>query len=125
MAKTYKLTESQIPERRSQSLYADIVNEFIAQGAESMQVTIEGLKPATLRAGLRRALKGHGGVKMAQMGVGTYLVRQVKEYQPSPPRVSLVWHRQRGPGTRRVRATALQQARPGLRRQPEEDSAHR
>ena len=59
MAKTYKLTASDVPERRTQSLYADIVADFIAQGAESMQVTIEGMKPATLRAGLRRALKGN------------------------------------------------------------------
>jgi hypothetical protein len=58
MAKTYRLTESQIPERRSRSLYADIVADFIAQGADTMQVTIEGMKPTTLRAGLRRALKG-------------------------------------------------------------------
>lgn len=76
MAKTYKLTESQIPERRTQSLYADIVADFIAQGAESMQVTIEGMKPATLRAGLRRALKGSEGVKMAQRGEETYLIRK-------------------------------------------------
>ena len=68
-------------ERRSQSLYADIVADFIAQGAESMQVTIEGMKPATLRAGLRRALKGREGegVKLAQRGEETYLVRQVRE----------------------------------------------
>ena len=75
MAKTYKLTPSAVPERRTQSLYADIVDDFIAQGAESMQVNIEGMKPATLRAGLRRALKGNEGVKMAQRGEGTFLVR--------------------------------------------------
>lgn len=75
MAKSYKLTESQIPERRSQSLYADIVADFIAQGVETMRVTIEGMKPATVRAGLRRALKGNGDVKMAQRGEETYLVR--------------------------------------------------
>jgi hypothetical protein len=40
MAETYNLTESQIPERRSQSLYADIVADFLVQGAESMQVQI-------------------------------------------------------------------------------------
>ena len=59
MAKTYKLTESPIPERRTESLYADVIADFIAQGAESMQVSMEGMKPATLRAGLRRALKGN------------------------------------------------------------------
>jgi hypothetical protein len=41
-----------------------------------MQVTIEGMKPATLRAGLRRALKGNEEVKMAQRGERTYLVRE-------------------------------------------------
>ena len=35
MAKTYTPTESQIPERNTQSLYGDIVADFIAQGAES------------------------------------------------------------------------------------------
>jgi hypothetical protein len=81
MVKTYKLTESQIPERRSQSVYADIVTDFIAQGAESVEVTIEGMKPATLRGGLRRALKGREGegVRMAQRGEKTYLVRQTTE----------------------------------------------
>jgi hypothetical protein len=42
-----------------------------------MKVTIEGMKPATLRAGLRRALKGKEaeGVKLAQRGEDTFLVR--------------------------------------------------
>lgn len=76
MAKSYKLTESEIPERRSQRLYADIVADFIVQGAESMLVNIEGMKPATLRAGLRRALKGREDVRMAQRGEETYLLRE-------------------------------------------------
>ena len=78
MAQTYKLTESQIPERRAQSLYAEIVADFVAQGAESMQASIEGMKPATLRAGLRRALKGNQDVKMAQRGEETFLVLQAE-----------------------------------------------
>lgn len=49
--------------------------DFIAQGAESVQIAIEGMKPATLRAGLRRALKGNEDVKMAQRGNETCLVR--------------------------------------------------
>ena len=57
MAKTYKLTESKVPTRRTQSAYADIVADFLTQGAESMQITIEGMKPATLRAGLRKAIE--------------------------------------------------------------------
>lgn len=81
MAKDYKLTESEVPERRTQSLYAEIVADFIAQGTESMQITIEGMKPATLRAGLRRALKGeeNEGVRLAQRGEDTYLLRQETE----------------------------------------------
>jgi hypothetical protein len=39
MAKGYKLTESEIPERQTQSLYADIVAEFLAKGVEAMKVT--------------------------------------------------------------------------------------
>jgi len=60
MAKTYKLTESQIPERRSQSVYGDIIADFIVQGAESMQVTIEGMK-------------------LLQRGEATYLVRSKRD----------------------------------------------
>ncbi|NLO27355.1 MAG: hypothetical protein GX113_04130 [Actinobacteria bacterium] len=75
MAKTYKLTESQIPERRTESLYADVIADFTAQGAESMRVSMEGMKPATLRAGLRRALKGNEQVRLAQRGEETYLIR--------------------------------------------------
>jgi hypothetical protein len=76
MAKAYKFTPSDVPARRSNSLYADIITDFIAQGAASMQVTIEGMKPTTLRAGLRRALKGVDDVKMAQREEKTYLVRR-------------------------------------------------
>ena len=79
MAKTYKFTPADVPPLRSgSSIYADIVADFVAQGAESMQVTIEGMKPATLRAGLRRALKGKEGegVRLAQRGEVTYLARQ-------------------------------------------------
>ena len=76
MSKSYKLTEGQIPERRTQSLYADIIADFIATDAESMQVTIEGMKAATLRAGLRRALKGNEELKMAQRGEETFLVKR-------------------------------------------------
>ena len=36
---------------------------------------MEGMKPATLRAGLRRALRGNEGVKLAQKGEETFLVR--------------------------------------------------
>ncbi|MBN1321479.1 MAG: hypothetical protein JXA87_11655, partial [Thermoleophilia bacterium] len=68
-------SDSQIPERRTQSLYADIISDFVAKGTDTVQVTIEGMKPATLRAGLRRALKGNKEVKMAQRGEETYLVR--------------------------------------------------
>jgi hypothetical protein len=77
MAKNYKLTASDVPERPTASVYADIVADFVAQGTESVQVIIEGMKPATLRAGLRRALESSGdeGVKLAQRGEGTYLVR--------------------------------------------------
>jgi len=53
--------------------------DFAAKGTESMQVSMEGMKPSTLRAGLRRALKDREGegVKLAQRGEDTYLVRAV------------------------------------------------
>ena len=80
LAKSYRLTGSQIPERRSQGLYTDVVADFITQGTESMRVTMEGMKPATLRAGLRRALKGKEGARMAQRGEETYLVRKATKW---------------------------------------------
>ena len=79
MAKPYKFTPSDVPTRRTYGIYADIVANFLAQGTESVQVTIEGMKPATLRAGLRRALKENEGVKLAQRGEATYLVRAPRE----------------------------------------------
>ena len=81
MAKPYKLSESEIPASRATSQYADIVADFMAQGEKSMRVEIEDVKPGTLRAGLRRALKGREteGVKLAQRGEETYLACRVKE----------------------------------------------
>lgn len=81
MAKPYKFTPSAVPARRTNSLYAHIVADFIAQGTESMQVTIEDMKSTTLRAGLRRALKGkeNEGVRLAQRGEETFLVRQTTD----------------------------------------------
>jgi hypothetical protein len=76
MTKTYKFTPAELPSlRRGKGIYADIVNDFVAQDADIMQVSIEGMKPATLRAGLRRALKGNEEVRMAQRGEATFLVR--------------------------------------------------
>ena len=40
-----------------------------------MQVSMEGMKPAILRAGLRRALRGNEGVKLAQRGEEAFLIR--------------------------------------------------
>ena len=60
---------------RPQSLYADIITDFITLGAESTQVTIEGMKPATLRAGLRRAQRNRRREDGAEES-GTYLVRK-------------------------------------------------
>lgn len=80
MTTNYKFTPAELPPaRRGSSVYTDIINDFIAQGAESMQVTIEGMKPATLRSGLRRALKGNEDVKMAQRGEETYLMKKTVE----------------------------------------------
>jgi hypothetical protein len=81
MGKPYELTAGDVPERRATSQYADIVADFISQDTESMKVTIEGMKPATLRAGLRRAIEGREaeGVKLAQRGEETYLGRKAWE----------------------------------------------
>jgi len=80
VGKPYKFTPAELPPlHRGKGVYEEIVSDFITQGAESMQVSIEGMKPATLRAGLRRALKGNEDVKMAQRGEETYLVRQPRD----------------------------------------------
>jgi hypothetical protein len=80
MAKPYKFTPSDVPARRTNSLYADIVADFISQDAESMEVHLEGVKPTTLRSGLRAALKSREGqdVKLAQRGEATYLVKDAQ-----------------------------------------------
>ncbi len=41
MPKLYTFTPSEIPNRRTQSMYSDIVADFIAQGAESMEISLE------------------------------------------------------------------------------------
>jgi len=76
MAKPYKFTPSDVPARRTNSLYAEIVSDFLAQGAESMEVSLEGVKPETLRAGLRTAIKSREeqDVRLVQRGEKTYLV---------------------------------------------------
>ncbi len=55
MTKTYELTESDVPAHHTSSVYADIVADFLVRDVPSMKVTIEDVKPATLRAGRRRA----------------------------------------------------------------------
>jgi len=79
MAKTYKFTPAEVPPRcHGKGIYDEIVADFIAQSTETVQVTIEGMKESTLRAGLRTAIKGRGeqDVKVMQRGETTYLVRQ-------------------------------------------------
>ena len=62
----------------SSKLVRDIVADFLEQGTESMQLHIEDMKPGTLRAGLRRAIKSEGAldVRLAQRGEETYLMRK-------------------------------------------------
>lgn len=76
MGKAYKLTQAELsPLHRGKGVYEEIVSDFLAQGTETMRVSVEGMKPATPRAGLRRALKGNEDVKMAQRQEATYLIR--------------------------------------------------
>lgn len=77
MAARYNLTASDVPGRRTRSLYTDILQEFHASGEGSVLVEIEDKKPQTLRAGLRRAIKSQAAqdVRQAQRGEETYLVR--------------------------------------------------
>jgi hypothetical protein len=68
-------TERTAQEPRKQSVYEEIIARFMAQGARSAQVSVEGMNTATLRAGLRRELKGINGVRLVQRGAETYLIR--------------------------------------------------
>jgi hypothetical protein len=61
---------------RSDVQCSEIVADLIAQDAESMEVNVEGMKPATLRAGLRRARKGNKNVKLAQRGEEAHPIRK-------------------------------------------------
>jgi len=63
MADTYKLTASDVPGRRTHSIYADILREFVENGEASMLVQVEDKKPQTVRAGLRTAIKQEGSVE--------------------------------------------------------------
>lgn len=67
--------ERTAPETRKQSVYEEIIARFIAQGVRSAQVSVESINTATLRAGLRRELKDVDGVRLAQRGAETYLIR--------------------------------------------------
>ena len=77
MADTYKLTARDMPGRRTHSIYADILREFVENGEASMLVQVEDKKPQTVRAGLRTAIKQEGSVevRLVQRGEDTYLVR--------------------------------------------------
>jgi hypothetical protein len=69
MAKSYEFTPVDVPPLRpGKGIYSEIIADFIAQGAESMQVSVEGMKSAALRAGPRRALKSNEDVKLTQRG---------------------------------------------------------
>ena len=74
---TFTMSLATIRPSRSTSVYVEIVNDFIAHKAESMQVAVEGVKPATLRAGLRTAIKRMVAdeVRIVQRGEETFLVK--------------------------------------------------
>lgn len=85
MAKTYKFTPADVPAaRRGTSQYSQIIADFIAQEAESMLVELEGVKPTTLRSGLRSAIKTEGAdqVRLVQRGEETFLAKKVAGVAP-------------------------------------------
>lgn len=82
MVSAYKFTPAEVPPRsKGTGVYAEIVADFMAQGAESMRVELDGVKPTTLRSGLRSAIKSEGAdqVRLVQRGDETFLVREVTE----------------------------------------------
>ena len=77
MVKPYKFTPADVPPRsKGTGVYAEIVANFMAREAESMCVELDGVKPATLRSGLRSAIKTEGAsqVRLVQRGEETFLV---------------------------------------------------
>ncbi len=77
MTKAFELTDADVPGRRTHSLYAEILTDFLAKGGASMLVRVEDAKPETLRAGLRKAIKDSPAqdVRLVQRGQDTFLVR--------------------------------------------------
>ncbi len=65
-------SEAEVPSDEGLSLAFRVLFGVVGQAAPLRYLQL----PATPRAGMRRALKGNEGVKMAQKGEDIYLVRQ-------------------------------------------------
>lgn len=77
MTPSYAMTPAPIPKRggrRAKNVYEDALDEFLAQTAESVTITFEKRKDATVVLGMRRAIKAAGApVFVIQRGGAIYL----------------------------------------------------
>jgi hypothetical protein len=75
--KGYRLVPAQVPVRRRESFYSEIINEFKGGKAQVVLVDETDKKPVTLVQGLRKALQSEGNtaIGVLQRRGGVYLVR--------------------------------------------------
>lgn len=83
---THRLVPSELPQRRSNSFYAEIIREFREGDTESVLVAETGRKPLTLWQGLRKTLQGEG---IEDVRVVLTRLRARSQLLPGPAHVCL------------------------------------
>jgi hypothetical protein len=69
-AKPYRLVPMEVPKTTRSSLYLEIVDEFVASGAESAMVELPGRKANSLNVGLRKAVAASGAKVLVKVRAG-------------------------------------------------------
>jgi hypothetical protein len=69
-AKPYRLVPMEVPKTTRSSLYAEIVDDFVASGAGSALVELPGRKANSLNVGLRKAAAASGAKVLVKVRAG-------------------------------------------------------
>jgi hypothetical protein len=69
-ARPYRLVPMEVPKTTRSSLYLEIVDDFVASGAESALVELPGRKANSLNVGLRKAVTASGAQVLVKMRAG-------------------------------------------------------
>jgi hypothetical protein len=69
-ARPYRLVPMEVPKTTRSSLYLEIVDEFVASGAESAMVELPGRKANSLNVGLRKAVAASGAKVLVKVRAG-------------------------------------------------------